>query len=316
MSITHDRRWDIVVVGGANTDLIARGPRSPRPGETIKGTVFRKAPGGKGANQAVQAARLGMRVAFVGRVGLDLRGDMIVDQLEREGIETGNVLRDAEVATGVALVQVDIAGQKQILSAAGANQRLCVSDITGAQDKIEAGRLLLTQLEAPLDCIREAIEIARAAGVLVFLDPSPAVTLPQPLLKSIDLIKPDASEASILTGIDVTDRNSARQAARQLIDQGVRAVAIEAGDEGNLIVTLDEEHFFDKIPVETVDATGAGDAFIAALAVARLDGRSWQEAGELASAAAALTTTRLGAQAALPTRDEVIELLKENGVTV
>ncbi len=303
--------WGIFVVGGANTDYLVRGPHLPKPGETVKGNVFREDPGGKGANQAIAAARLGAHVAFAARVGLDARGEAIRAQLEQEKVDVRHLFRDAQVSTGVALIQVDVAGQKQILSAAGANQRLSVGQVEKAKRDIQAARILLTQLEVSLDCVKRAAQLAHDAGVQVFLDPAPAVPLPDELLRLVELIKPNSTEAEILTGIEVHDRDSARRAAQYLLDHGVQTVAVEAGDAGNLIVTREEEHFLPLIPVESVDATGAGDAFIAALAVARTEGRGWQEAGELASAAAALTTTHLGAQVALPTRDEVFALISQ-----
>jgi ribokinase len=304
-----DITWDVVVVGGANTDYLVRGPRLPGPGETLRGDEFLEAPGGKGANQAVAAARLGARSAFIGRVGADARGEAAIAQLEREGVDVRGVARDAHAFTGVALVMVDQHGEKQILAAGGANVHFTVEDVRAAADTLRHTRVVLTQEEVPLDAVTLAIQVAREAGARVVLDPSPAQPLSDDLLRQVDLIKPDSSEAEALTQIPVRDRASARAAAQQLLERGVGAVAVQAGEEGDLIVWRGGERFLPHFPVKSVDATGAGDAFAAALAVALAEGRSLEEAGRMASAAAALKTTKLGAQAGLPDRAAVMALL-------
>ena len=305
---------DIVVMGGANMDYLVRGKRLPKPGETAKGDLFQEAPGGKGANQAVAAVRLGARVAFIARVGADRRGREVVKRLKEEGVATKFIVRDNTDHTGVALVLVGGDVEKQIISVPGANDELSVDQVHRATGAIQSARVLLTQLEVPLETLLLAARLAREAGAKVLLDPSPPTSLPDELMQLVSLIKPNAREAEALTGIRSKDRDSARKAAQRLIERGVGAVAMQAGDDGNLILTPEQEYWFPKIPVRSIDATGAGDAFAAALAVGLLEERPWPETGALASAAAALTTTKLGAQAGLPTRDEVSKLLEKEKI--
>jgi ribokinase len=302
--------WDVVVVGGANFDYLVRGPQLPAPGDTVQGKVFQGAPGGKGMNQAVAAARLGARVALVARIGQDERGHVLMTRLREEGIETRYVIRDRGAATGVALVMVAEAGQKQIMVAPGANLHLTVENVSTAEAAIRKTRVVLTQLEVPLESVARAIQLAHEAGAKVILDPAPAVPLPDELLRRVDVLKPNTGEAEVLTEIQVSDRASARKAAEQLLRRGVGAVAIQAGEEGDLLVWREDEQWLPRLPVERVDATGAGDAFAAGLAVALAEGHSWAEAGSWANAAAALKTTKLGAQAGLPQRGEVLALLE------
>jgi ribokinase len=312
--MAHKNTWDIAVVGGANMDYLVRGRALPKPGETVMGDLFQEAPGGKGANQTVATARLGARVGLVARVGRDDRGTAIIKKLKDEGVETKYIDKDEKEPTGVALILVGQGGEKEILTAPGANLQLNINQIRDAAKMIQSVRILLTQLEVPLEALMLAVRLAHQAGAKVFLDPSPPISLPNELLQMVSVVKPNASEAEALTGIQVRDRNSARNAAKVLLERGVGAVAVQAGDDGNLIVTSEQEHWFPKIPVQSVDATGAGDAFAAALAVALLEERPWQEAGAWASAAAALKTTKLGAQAGLPTREQILALLAKEEI--
>jgi ribokinase len=300
--------WDVVVVGGANTDYLVKGPRLPRAGETVEGDVFQEAPGGKGANQAVAAARLGARVTLLARLGTDRRGDEMAARLAEEAVDTRHLVRDAEAPTGVALVLVDREGEKQILTAPGANRRLTVGDVEAAA-AIRATQILLAQLEVPLEAVTAAFRLAREAGARVVLDPAPAQWLSNEVLRLTDVIRSNAGEAEVLTGVRVEDRASARRAAEQLLLRGVGAVLVQAGSEGNLLVWPDGEAWLPKLPVEAVDATGAGDAFAGALAVLLAEGRSLEEAARFANAAAALSTTVLGAQGGLPRREAVLAAL-------
>jgi len=303
--------WDVVVVGGINTDYLIRGESIPEPGETVEGEVFQQGPGGKGANQAVAVARLGGRAAIVGRVGRGLRGEGMVEALGEEGVDTQYVTRDQHSETGAAVIMVDRSGEKQILTAPGANLSLSIYDVLKAEPAIRAARVLLAQLEVPVAAIIEAIKIARANGVRVVLDPAPPRPLEKSLLKDIDLIKPNASEAKELTGIEVKDRQSARAAAERLLAEGVQAVAIQAGSEGNLLISSEGEHWFPRIPVESIDATGAGDAFAGAMALELARNKSLPEAAKFANVAAALATTKLGAQLSLPRAEDVQALLSK-----
>jgi len=301
--------FDVVVVGGANIDYLVRGPRLPGPGATVQGEQFQEAPGGKGANQAVAAARLGAHVAFVGRVGADAIGDALIERLRAEGVDTRFVTRDHEAHTGVAVIQVSHDGQKQILTAPGANLRLSVADVEAATPAIRATRVVLMQFEVPMDTVVMTARLARDVGALVVLDPAPPAAVPDELLRLVDVIRPNAAEAEALTGIRVVDADSASQAAERLRARGVGAAAIQAGDDGDLVVSAEGRVWLPHIPVERVDSTGAGDAFAAAIAVGLANGMSLGDAAHIANAAAALTTTKLGAQAALPRREAVRRLL-------
>lgn len=299
--------WDVVVVGSANTDYMVRGNRLPGPGETTLGDQFYMGPGGKGANQAIAAARLGVKVAFIGSVGSDNRGDRMLQQLQHEGVDTRYVRRDAEAKTGAAVIHVEHSGEKQIFMAPNANNSLSVTDIHKASF-LQDARVVMLQLEIPLNVVVEAARLASNFGAKVILDPAPPTNLPDDLLHRLTVIKPNSSEARQLTGIDVNDKDSARKAAAKLLERGVEVVAIQAGSKGNLLIWHDGEVWLPLIPVDSVDATGAGDAFAAALAVAIAEGRSWEDAGHLANKTAALTTTQMGAQAAFPNRQQVDQL--------
>jgi ribokinase len=301
--------YDVVVVGKANIDYLVRGPRLPGPGQSVNGDAFQEAVGGKGANQAVAAARLGARVALVARVGRDSRGDVVLARLHDEGVDTRFVTRDPEEPTGVALCQVGASGEKQILSASGANARLTAAWVREAAPALTSARIVLCQLGVPLEAVEEAVRIARSVRVLVMLDPGPPAPLPNGLLAQLDVIRPNASEAQILTGIRVRDRNGAREAARDLLRRGVKTAVVQAGDEGDMALSRDRELWLPRFDVKRVDATGAGDAFASALAVCLAPGKPLEEAGPFASAAAALATTHLGAQASLPVREAVLQLL-------
>jgi ribokinase len=305
------KEWDIVVVGGANYDYLVRGTDLPGPGDTIDGDELQEGPGGKGANQAIAAARLGAKVALVARIGNDERGERVLDHLTAEGVDTTSVFRSSQIQTGVALVHVTKAGQKQIMVAPGANHALRVADITQSMPLIETAGVLLTQLEIPQSTVEIAVRQAHARGVPVVLDPAPARTIPDELLRLVDVVKPNAGEAKVLTGVDVTDRTSARAAAHTLLAKGLKIVAIQAGDDGNLLVWPDDELWLPHIDVDSIDATGAGDAFAAALSVALAEGWPLPKAGPFANAAAALTTTKVGAQPALPRRQAVLDLVEQ-----
>jgi ribokinase len=302
-------RYDVVVVGKANVDYLVRGPKLPQPGQSVNGEQFQVAPGGKGANQAVGAARLGARVALIARVGKDPRGDSVVEALLKEGVEIHHLVRDASAFTGVALCQVGGNGEKQILSAAGANACLTAEDVRAADDALRSARVVLLQLGVPLPAVTEAIRIGRSARARVVLDPGPPAELPDELLRQVDVIRPNCSEALALTGVRVTGRESAREAAAALLRRGAGAAAVQAGEDGDLLFWNGGELWLPRFEVERVDATGAGDAFASALAVALAEGRSLREAGPFASAAAALATTILGAQASLPRRADLLAFL-------
>jgi len=301
--------WDVVVIGGINTDYLIRGEKFPRPGQTVEGEVFQQGPGGKGANQAVAAARLGARVAMVGRVGRGLRGEAMVVALAEEGIDTRYIMRDDHAETGAAVVMVERSGENQIVTAPGANLAVTIYDVLKAEPVIRTSRVLLTQLEVPVAAIAEALRIAKANAVQTILDPAPPGRIDRSVLYNVDIIKPNSDEAEALTGIYVDDRISALAAANKLLAEGVQTVVIQAGDEGTLMVWRGGQHWLPKVPVESIDTTGSGDAFAGALAFQLARGKSVVEAATFANSAAALATMKLGAQVSLPRREEVEALL-------
>ncbi|WP_223641780.1 ribokinase [Corallococcus sp. EGB] len=305
----------IVVVGGVATDYLVRGPSLPEPGGSAEGGIFQEALGGKGANGAVAAVRLGADATLVARVGTDRRGLEQLASLEREGVALESVASDTEAPSGAVLVMVDGGGRKQTFSAPGANHRLSIRDVLRNAERIAAANVLLVQLEVPLDVVQAAVRLARAAGMRVVLDPAPARPLPEVLLEDVHVIRPNAKEARALTGISVRDRASARRAARNLLMRGVGA-AIIAAPGGSLLVSGEQEAWLPELPVDSVDSTGAGDAFSAALAVALAESQPLLAAARFAQAAAAIATTRVGAQAGLPYRDEVLGLLSDVGLDV
>jgi len=310
------RAGEIVVVGGVNSDYLVRGARLPAPGETLQGEAFHEGAGGKGANQAVGIARLGVRVALIGRVGADARGEASCGALRAEGVDASLISRDPEQPTGAALIAVDRSGEKQIVTAPGANLSLGEADIEAAQERIALAEVVLAGLEVPLAAVGAALRLGKAAGVKTLLDPAPAAPLSEELLRLVDVISPNESEAEVLTNVKVSDVRSAAQCARVLLARGAGAAVVRGGGEGTLVATSTEQHVIPRHSVSHVDATGAGDAFMAALAVALAEGRSLVDAAVFANAAAAFSTTRVGAQTGLPRRDELAPLLSEHRVLV
>lgn len=291
----------ILVVGSANIDLVVRAPRLPRPGETVLGGDLLIVPGGKGANQAVGCARLGARVHLVARLGRDDFGDRALDNLSREGVGTEYVVRDDAAPTGVALVVVDGAGQNAIAVAPGANGRLSPQDVERAALAFRGADCVLVQLEVPLEAVRAAVEMGRGAGAKVILNPAPARPLPQDLLRQVDVLTPNLPEAALLAGRG----GSPEELAQALLDRGVGAVALTLGEEGALFTADYGIHRISRLAVDVVDATAAGDAFNAALAVGLAGGMVLSRAVRFANAAAALACTRMGAQPSLPTLEEL-----------
>ena len=312
-------RWDVVVVGGANTDYTTIAPKLPRPGETVSAGEFLKFDaGGKGANQAVAAARLGARVAFIGRVGNDPRGRALLRCLRSEGVNTGQVSVDSHRPTGAALIHVDEEGEKQIVAAPEANGCLSARDIREAAEIIQRARVLVLQFEVPMAANLAAARLAREAGIPVMLDAAPAAKPPAELLRMLSMVRANATEAEALTGVAAESRRATGLAAEKLLKRGIKVVILQAGGEGDIIVSAGPDgriidFSLKRLPVKSVDATGAGDGFMGAFAVALAEGQPLKQAGWFANAAAALTTTKMGAQPALPKRREVLALLRRTG---
>ncbi len=299
----------ITVVGSLNMDLIARTPRLPRPGETILGHGFHTAPGGKGANQAVAAARLGAQVTMVGRVGGDDYGRALLRTMARDGVVTERIVVDNGASTGVALIELDDEGENSIIVASGANMQATPDDVEAAADALTASDALLLQLEVPLPVVQHAARTARSHGVTVILNPAPARPLPDNLLQKVDYLIPNETEAGLLAGREVDNLPTAWDAARVLREKGVGTVILTLGAQGALVVSEEERHV-PAFQVQVVDTTAAGDAFVAGFAVALTKGLAVQEATRYACAAGALAATRLGAQPSLPTAAEVESLLR------
>lgn len=298
----------IVVVGSANIDMIIKTGRIPRPGETVIGGRFTTAGGGKGANQAVAARRLGADVTLIAGVGNDSLGEQIVEALRGEGMDTSRFIKSSEAPTGVAFIIVDEQGENSIAVASGANRFLRPADVERAAPAIAKADILLLQLEIPLDTVCAAVEIAARNNVRVILNPAPAPTnmLPDSLLQQIDVITPNEWEAEALTGITVVDDATAHQAANALLSKGIEAVIITLGDKGAWLESQEIMERINAVAVQAVDATAAGDVFSAALATALAERQDLRRAVRFANAAAAVSVTRLGAQPSAPYREEIV----------
>lgn len=295
----------IAVVGSINMDLVFLTRRMPAVGETIKGHAFHQIPGGKGANQAVAAARLGAQVTFIGRVGNDGFGAQSLRVLADEGIALSHVASAADTPTGTAGIFVSDDGDNSIVIAGGANDLVSVAQIDAAADAIGVAQLLICQLETPLPTVAHAIDLACRHGVPVILNPAPAQSLDDTLLRQVDFLVLNEIEASQLSGIEVADAASALDASRALLARGVSAVLLTMGEQGVHITTAGGHEHLPAIPVRVVDTTAAGDTFVGAFAVAVACGSSVRAACDEARHAAALTVTRLGAQSSIPHRAEV-----------
>jgi ribokinase len=300
----------IVVAGSLNMDLVAYAPRIPQPGETVIAGAFQTTPGGKGANQAVAAARLGAAVSMIGKTGTDAFGQELRQSLEAAGVRCRFVSRDADAPTGVALITVDATGQNSIVVASGANMQLSPADIDAAEDVIAAAGFLLLQLESPLETVTHAATVAQRHGVRVILNPAPARALPTELLQMVDVLIPNETETASLTGLPVETPQDAEVAGAALLARGVGAVIITLGARGALLVRDREAVHSPAFPVVAVDTTAAGDAFIGGLALALSEGQRVPEAMRWGCAAGAIAAARAGAQSSLPDRGEVEAMLR------
>jgi ribokinase len=298
----------IVVVGSANTDFVLSMPELPTQGETVLGDVFRVVRGGKGANQAVAAARLGANVTFVARLGTDSFGNECVSAYRAEGISTEFIVQDPDAHSGIALIMVNRSGENMIAVGPGANSRLAAEDIQAASGAIQAADCLLVQLEIPLDAVQAAVQIAHRSQVKVILNPAPAQKLSPEILQSIDYLTPNETESAILAGQDPTavDQDSLPHLASIL---GIPNLVVTLGSKGARILQDGQSTYVPTFPVTPVDTTASGDAFNGALAVALASGKSLPEAVRFANAAGALTATRPGAQPSLPTLSELHQFM-------
>lgn len=295
----------IVVIGSTNTDMVIMSEHLPVPGETILGGSFFMNPGGKGANQAVAAQRLGGDVTFIAKTGNDIFGERSAQLFKEEGINTDFLLTDPINPSGVALITIDKKAENIIVVASGANASLFPSDLEPAIDVIKNAAIVLMQLEIPLETVLYAAEIAATNGVKVILNPAPACPLPDVLFQHISIITPNETEAEMLSGIRITDMASAKTAATAIRSKGVETVIITMGAKGAFISNADIDLMMPSPVVNALDTTAAGDVFNGALAVALAKEWALTDAVNFGCRAAAISVTRLGAQAAAPYRHEI-----------
>lgn len=306
-SNTQAMRKKIVVIGSSNTDMVIRCARMPRPGETVLGGEFMMNHGGKGANQAVAAAKLGGDVTFIAKVGNDIFGGQTIEMLNAHGIDTRFVSVSEKHPSGVALINVDAKGENSISVASGANGALSPADIDAARDVIAEADVLIAQLETPIDTITYAAKLAKSCGVTVILNPAPAPAAPLPdeLLENVDILIPNTTEAEIISGVAINDAVSEIAAIEAIAAKGVKTIIITLGSKGALIC---KDNVYTEVPsfkVKAVDTTAAGDTFCGAFCVALTEGADMPAAVTFGNRAAAISVTRQGAQQSTPTRAEV-----------
>jgi ribokinase len=302
----------VVVIGSLSQDLVVKAPRRPAKGETIRGTEFGMFVGGKGNNQALAAARAGASVSMVGRVGQDQFGHTIIDKLVQTGVNAAHVIRDPDVGSGIAMIIVGADGDNCIVIAQQSNLKLSPKDVADAKPLIEKADIVLLQMEVPMETIIAAAKEARSAGVPVALNPAPAPEdgkLPPELMRHLDIIIPNQTEASQLTGIDAGDWGNAAAVAKALQLLGPRLPIITLGERGAFIGGDQHQLYVDSFPVTVLDTTAAGDAFCGAFAAAFANHVPLVEAVRFGCAAGALACTKLGAEPSLPALDEIKKLL-------
>lgn len=297
----------IIVIGSSNTDMVIRTRKMPRPGETVLGGDFMMNHGGKGANQAVAAAKLGGPTMFIGKVGNDVFGRQTIEMLRGVGIDVSHLGVSETLPSGIALINVDDSGENSIAVASGANADLSAADIDAAEEAIKNAALIITQLESPLETVAHAARLAKKHGVPVILNPAPAPAkpLPEELMANIDILIPNETEAEIISGIEITDPASELEAINKIHAMGVKTVIFTLGSDGALVCENGECEKIPSFKVKAVDTTAAGDTFCGALCVALSEGKPIADAVRFANRAASISVTRMGAQQSIPTRDEL-----------
>ena len=305
----------ILIIGSSNTDMVVKTNRFPLPGQTVLGGQFFMFPGGKGANQAVAAARLimggnsasekGSRVTFITKLGTDIFGDQSFSGFQKAGIDTRYIMRDQKTPSGVALITINEQGENHIVVAPGANNTLLPVDLDQAELAFLDSEWVLMQLEIPIDTIIYAAEKANSMGKKIILNPAPAQALPEDIFPKIFLFTPNETEAEFYTGVNIHNLDSSREAAKILLSKGVRNVVITMGSRGAFFKNANEEMMIQAPVVKAVDTTAAGDVFNGALCVALSESMPWEKALSWASRAAAYSVTRMGAQSSAPDREEL-----------
>jgi ribokinase len=308
--MNREERPLIVVLGGINMDLVTLTARFPEAGETVVGRQFLTYAGGKGANQAMAAARMGARVAMVGRIGDDIFGPQAIRSLEDAGVDVSGVAVTPGTSTGIAVINIDDTAQNQIIQVLGANNTCGEAEAEKVMELLYRASALLLQLEVSVELSLKVAQAAAARGVPVILDPSPVRPLPPAFYTCCDVITPNETDAQALVDYPVADRESAALAAGTLLSRGIDTAVVKLGPQGAYYATLEGGEYVPPFVVEAVDSVGAGDAFNGALAVALAEGRSVLQAVRMASAAGALSVTRVGAQDSMPSRQEVDALLR------
>jgi len=299
----------VVVIGSYNTDMTIKTKKLPKPGETVIGGYFSAGGGGKGANQAIAAARVGADVSFIARVGNDLLGQEGIQRLTKERIDTRFIFRDTFLPTGVAFIVVDDNAENSIVVASGANAHLSAADIETVHTEISSADILLVQLESPIESVFAAVKKAHENGATVILNPAPAQELERNLLQYIDIITPNIVEAEMMTGIKVTDRRSLHMIVNRFFEYGIKNVLVTLGSKGYFAGLPNVMELISAFKVTSIDTTGAGDVFSGSLAAFLSEGMSIKKAAIMANAAASLSVTRMGAQNSAPKRVEIEEFI-------
>jgi ribokinase len=299
----------VLVIGSSNLDLVVTAKRFPNPGETIFGKKFEMFPGGKGANQAVCAARLGCKTTFIGKMGNDDFREKLSSILIEAGVDIKNLLVDSNEHTGTALITVDETGQNQIIVISGSNMKLSPKDIERKSALFSDATVVLAQLEIPIETVVQAAELARQNHALFILNPAPAASLPDRLFPLIDFITPNENELELLSGIKTVDDSSIKHASEILMQKGVRNIIVTLGKRGAMLVNHSSAKLFPVSKVKVVDSTAAGDAFNGAFASSISEGHSVEESIEFANKIASISVTRMGAQSSMPYLNEIKDLL-------
>jgi ribokinase len=299
----------ITVIGSLNMDLVTYVVRLPKTGETIIGKDFKQMPGGKGANQAAAIAKLGVSVRMLGGVGTDAMGEVLLASLQQDGVDISQIEHYEDVSTGIATITVDDDGANCIVVTPGANYRFVAENVQNIKEAIDDSKIIVTQLEIPLETVRYSLKLAKKLGKTTILNPAPVCAMDDALLSDVDILIPNETELELLSGDPLHTEAEIIAAARKLINRGVKEVIVTLGAKGCIYVNFEDSQSFEAYKVDAVDTTAAGDSFIGGLAVALGEGKTIEEAISFAMAVAALTVTKKGAQSSLPYRDEVEEFL-------